>query len=84
MLVSLGGLRGKACGLVRFEQANVDGVDEVLYDTPKFYISLLTIFCIHCLSATCLMNPVAVIVIVLLLAMGVERPFSRETIYADV
>ena len=38
MLVSLGGLRGKACGSARFEGAKVDRVDEVLYDTPKCYV----------------------------------------------
>ena len=41
MLVSLGGLPGKVCGSVRFEGAEVDevdGVDEVLYDTPKCYV----------------------------------------------
>lgn len=38
MLVSLGGLRGKACGSARFEGAKVDRVDEVLYDTPKYYV----------------------------------------------
>jgi hypothetical protein len=38
MLVSLGGLRGKVYGSARFEGVEVDGVDEVLYDTPKCYV----------------------------------------------
>ena len=38
MPVSLGGLRGKACGSVRFEGVELDGVDEVLYDTPECYV----------------------------------------------
>jgi hypothetical protein len=38
MLVSLGELRGKVFGSVRFEGAEVDGVDEVLYDTPKCHV----------------------------------------------
>lgn len=38
MQVSLGELQGKACGSVRFEVARVDGVNEVLYDTPKCYV----------------------------------------------